>query len=127
MINKMLRLFIYILCVFCVSSCKSKEGEANKKMIYPYFADKSRVEKFEQNIKEVIVGSKEKKVRRLLGNPDEINPTYDTDNWNKKVGFSYVYFKQKLKKEGSVKEKGEKLIRVHFNLHSEVSRIDITP
>ena len=63
-------------------------------------------------------------VLEKIGEPDEINETLSKNDLKTKVGFSFVYLEQRDKEEGSVKEKNEKLVRIHFGLNDRVIRID---
>ncbi len=127
-----MKTFTLLLTAFLVSAgCsgnKYKRPETNEArqamLTYPYKADRERVEQIDRGVIRVRVGTSSDEVIRRMGNPDEINDTLDKDNWDKKVGFSFVYIKQRDKACGSVEEKNEDLIRIHFNKKKEVTRID---
>lgn len=121
-------LFMAVLASVGCNGGERKQPEKNvarQDMIkYPYTADKERLAQINEGVKQVRVGASSDEVIRLMGNPDEVNDTLDKDNWDKTVGFSFVYIKQRDKARGSVKEKNEDLIRIHFNKKKEVTRID---
>ena len=50
--------------------------------------------------------------------------TLDKNNWTKRIGYSFVYLVRRDRENGSVNEKNEKLVRVHFNQEDIVTRID---
>lgn len=112
------------------SSCKGKEVNVDgthpgkTKMEYPYRASDKRLAVIRKGSKEIVAGMDRNEVLTKLGEPDEVNDTFNKDDLHKKVGFSFVYVEQRDRQEGSVKEKNEKLVRVHFNMTGKVIRID---
>ena len=93
---------------------------------YPYYANEERRSRIFANIPFVKPGLNSHEVRKLLGEPDEINDTYSSQKHRpQKIGFSYVYVVQRLKSSGSVEAMQEKLARVHFNMDRFVVRVDL--
>lgn len=95
---------------------------------YPYNASKERSDKITKNIDRLKSGMTTFEVRKLLSNPDEMNPTYTNIKPRKKFlknkdrpdicGWSYVYIIRRFEENGSVNSKKEILIRIHFNRQS---------
>ena len=123
---KILLLSIIVLCFFV--SCKGGETEKHtvnhtEKMTYPYRASKERLERISKESRSIVVGMSKKEVLTKLGEPDEINDTLDKNNWNRKTGCSFVYIQERKKEKGSVIEKGEKLVRIYFDLKGRVIKL----
>jgi hypothetical protein len=58
-------------------------------------------------------------VKARMGEPDEIHPIFDKDNWNKQIGIAYVYLLQRRSDRGSIIERDEHLVRITFDIVSE--------
>ena len=91
---------------------------------YPYVASKEKMDLLMAGYIKLKTGMKKEMVIEILGEPDEINSTFDKNDWNKRIGYSYIYLLKRLKKDGSVDEKKESLIRVMFDLEDKVAEID---
>ena len=91
---------------------------------YPYYASKERQERINKGYLLVQEGMGVEDVEYLIGAPDEINDVFDKNNWDKKIGFSYVYLLERIVPHGSVNEKKEKLVRVMFDVENKVIRVD---
>lgn len=104
-----------------------KEADVDNKVQnirYPYYASKERQERINNGYLLVREGMGVKDVEYLIGTPDEINDVFDKNNWDKKIGFSYVYLLERIVPQGSVNEKKEKLVRVMFDVDNKVIRVD---
>ena len=112
-----------------VSSCNGEKagehlgGGGVGKINYPYRATEDRLRKIRQGSKAVSAGMDRNDVLAKIGLPDEINDTLDKNDLKRKVGFSFVYLEQRDKEVGSVKEKNEKLVRIHFDLKKKVTGV----
>lgn len=106
------------------TSCADSNSNHSERS-YPYRAGAERQSLLLSNWPKVDVDMTASEVRALLGEPDEVNPTYNSIHAKsaKKIGYSFVYLLQRLQKNGSVLEKNEKLIRVHFGLNDKVTRV----
>ena len=133
----MIRIMKYLLTRLClisscliVSSCMDENrvidvGSVYGKPIkYPYLANNDRVLQIEGGVKHVTSGSSKSEAVMSMGKPDEVNETQDKNNWTKRIGYSFVYLVRRDRENGSVNEKNEKLVRVHFNQEDIVTRID---
>jgi hypothetical protein len=95
------------------------------KLKYPYIAPLEKANYIKENYKKISIGQSISKVETILGKPDEISPLYEPIIKNGKIiGKSYWYFIQKLKENGSVNERQEKLVRITFNLNGKVISVD---
>ncbi|MFK7772134.1 MAG: hypothetical protein AB8F94_08340 [Saprospiraceae bacterium] len=86
---------------------------------YPYVASKQRNTVILENMNMLKKGMTIDQTIALLTNPDEVNLTYkfkkakfEEDNV---IGFSVVYLLRRDTEKGSVVEKNEQLLRIHFN------------
>lgn len=125
-----MKIFLFILLIsFSLSSCKEEAGAGGfplgeMKIQYPYRASNERLAAIRRGSKEIVAGMSKNDVLEKIGEPDEINETLSKNDLKTKIGFSFVYLEQRDKEEGSVKEKNERLVRVHFGLNDRVIRID---
>ena len=107
---------------------KSNQGDSHeRKVSYPYRASDERIHRIDSGAKKILLGTPEEDVIKKLGDPDEINFTLDKNNWRKKIGYSFVYLKQRNQEYGSLIKKNEKLVRIHFDLEGRVKRVDFVP
>lgn len=89
-----------------------------EKIEYPYSASEEREEVILANMNKLKKGMIKNQVVGLLTAPDEVNLTYRFPNAKSKdniVGFSLVYVLRRNVESGSVVEKNEKLLRIHFD------------
>lgn len=121
---------LLFMAVFALVGCnvgERKELEKNEArsdmLAYPYKADRERLDQIDKGVERVEMGTSSDEVIRLMGNPDEVRDTLDANNWDKIIGFSFVYIKQRDKARGSMKEKNEDSIRICFNKKKEVTQI----
>ena len=90
-----------------------------EKIVYPYIVSEKRRTAILKNMNKLEKGMTKESVIELMTFPDEANFTYETiknkSNKDNISGFSLVYMLNREMEKGSVKEKNEKLIRIHFN------------
>ncbi len=92
---------------------------------YPYFASQKRSERILKNWKSIKVGMSASEVTDVLGRPDEEHLSYDPNlKTNRVIGKTYWYLLQRIKDKGSQKDKGEKVVRISFNLDKIVAGAD---
>lgn len=92
---------------------------------YPYRVSKDRALEIKQKFIQIKIGMNQANVEKILGKPDEILERYEPIVKNgKKIGLTYLYIIQRLSKNGSVNQKGEKLVRISFDLKGEVTKVD---
>ena len=93
---------------------------------HPYYAREERRSRILANLPLVKPELESQDVRKLLGEPDEINDTYEPQKHRPaKIGFSYVYVIQRLRPTGSMESMQEKFVRVHFDVAERVVRVDL--
>lgn len=91
-------------------------------MSYPFVASKERQEFVKLVYRKVKIGHSNHEVRQLLGTPEIVLPLYEPKIKNpKRIGSTYWYILQRLKARGS---KGEKLVRISFDLAGRVTAVD---
>jgi hypothetical protein len=94
-------------------------------VIYPYHASEERAKIIYSNWAKIKENMKESAVVDILGKPDQILPLYEPQVKNsKQIGYSQWYLIQRLKEHGSVNEKGEKLVRISYDMHGIVTQVD---
>ncbi len=88
-----------------------------KNIIYPYVASNQREAIILKHMNMLKKGMTDKKVIEIMQLPDEVNLTYtpNKSKENNAVGFSLVYLLERYREKGSVIEKKEKLLRIHFD------------
>jgi hypothetical protein len=107
------------------SGAASSSGQFNRVTMYPYYASKEQCSRIRNNWKLIEVGASAARVKELLGEPDQINPTYEPQIKNpRQIGYSYVYLLRALRGSGSVDEIQASLVRIHFDLDGRVARVD---
>jgi len=116
-------LIILTLCVIGLGCEKSKL--AGGLLSYPYEADANRVNQIKSGVHKLQVGDELATAITYMGRPDELNATFDKNNWEKRIGYSLVYVIRRDQKHGSVIDKNEALVRIHFNFDDAVTRIDL--
>lgn len=84
---------------------------------YPYTASEERKTVVLQNMNKLRKGMSKEQVFELVTQPDEANLTYKfkkakSDNV---IGFSLVYILRRDMYSGSIREKNEQLLRIHFD------------
>jgi hypothetical protein len=90
---------------------------------YPYVASKERSHSITKAMNTLIKGMRVAQVIDLLQAPDEVHYTYKaikSKSARKPIGFSMVYLLERRKPSGSVLEKAERLIRIHFDTHQQL-------
>jgi len=111
-------------CVSCAANDIKNKTTVGPKIIYPYFASAERQLVISNGYLLIEIGMSIKQVNNVLGDPDEVNPTYDVKKRPSKIGYSHVYLLSRERLNGSVNEKNEHLVRVMFNLDDKVVRVD---
>ncbi|PLW99100.1 MAG: hypothetical protein C0594_17415 [Marinilabiliales bacterium] len=89
-----------------------------KEVSYPYKASENREKVILENMNKLEKGMTKKEVIELMSAPDEINLTYSSIKSKSKdnvIGSSLVYILKRKAESGSADQKGEKLIRIHFD------------
>jgi hypothetical protein len=110
-----------------ILGCSLFAGEPEGDIDYPYYAPQERRDTIENGCGELRIGMYADEVKGILGEPDEIDDVlHPSDILNKNaepIGYSYVYLIQRLCDKGSVDEKDEKLLRLHFDLEDKLIRV----
>ncbi|MDO5970244.1 hypothetical protein Q4Q35_10535 [Flavivirga aquimarina] len=115
-----------IMCLLALLSCRQQNNPMNiddinlfqKKINIPYNASGKRVKVILDNMNKLKKGMAVKQVIELLTAPDEVNLTYKlvkSKSEENTIGFSLVYILKRRIETGSINEKDEKLLRIHFN------------
>jgi hypothetical protein len=92
---------------------------------YPFFASPERALSIRTNFGRISAGMSRSDVASLLGEPDEVRIAYEpTIKRAKIVGYTYWYVIRRLRRDGSVVEKQEALVRVLFGLDDRVAKVD---
>jgi hypothetical protein len=103
----------------CVSN-PDKKG----KLSYPYVASAHRKKEILDGVKRLHIGMHVDQVRKIMGNPDEINDTLKfIKGRSNRIGFSYQYLLQRKIEYGSVIERNEKLIKLMFGNDDKLQKI----
>ncbi len=110
-----LKMTLLIMAISLVVSLQMASGKDLKIMKYPYLADAQKEERILSNGNFLKQGMGKEKVIKLLGQPDEINNSYDRFRLAEKIGESFVYILRRDSSSGSLSEKNEKLIRIYFD------------
>ncbi len=89
---------------------------------YPYMSSKTRETTILENMNQLERGMTKDDVIELMTLPDEVNPTYKFKNAKSDhiIGFSMVYILRRKAQTGSVYEKDERLLRIHFDGSEEL-------
>ncbi|MBK8126081.1 MAG: hypothetical protein IPK56_05140 [Elusimicrobia bacterium] len=91
----------------------------------PYVAGHERKTSIEQGYAKIKIGMTPKQVEECVGNPDEVNPLYEPKIKNpKQIGITYWYWIERRQETGNANERGEKLVRVSFDLKNQVTAVD---
>lgn len=119
-----MKYLLFGLIVLFSFSCACSR-ETNSQLKYPYIASIERADQIKNNYKKVSVGQSQDDVKTVLGNPDQILPSYEPIMKNPGIiGETYWYIIQRLKENGSVNEKQEKLVIISFDFDGKVTEID---
>lgn len=114
-----------ILFIFLNAVSFANEFVINKIISYPYKASTDKANKIKTEYKKVSLGMSATEVVDMLGKPDETRPLFEPIiNNGKQIGFTHWYLIQRLKKDGPVNEKQEKLVRISYNQNWTVIAID---
>lgn len=117
-------LFIISIICFTLVSCKSNKDMKymekaklyQENIQYPYKASKKREGIIRNNMNNLKKGMSAEQVIEKLTKPDEVNLTRKSiKKADGIIGFSFVYLLRRDQNVGSVNEKNEQLIRVHFD------------
>ena len=114
------------MCQLALISCGQQNNTMNiddiklfqKELSYPYYASEKREKVISDNMNKLEKGMRENQVIELMSSPDEVNLTYKSiksKSEDNVIGFSMVYLLRRNIETGSVNEKEEKLIRIHFD------------
>jgi hypothetical protein len=83
---------------------------------YPYSASEERANLILANMNKLEKGMTKNQVIELLTAPDEVNLSYKSiKSKDNIIGFSLVYILRRNVENGSIIEKNEKLLRIHFD------------
>ena len=84
---------------------------------YSYIAPEKRKMVILGNMNRLQKGMPINEVVQILNHPDEIHATFKGIKFksNKKIGFSLTYLLDRKQPSGSVNQKAEKLLKIHFN------------
>ncbi len=125
---KYILLAIFLGSIIPTIGCSFIGDKPDGGIDYPYYASQERRDTIENGCGELRTGMYSDEVKGILGEPDEVNDTLrpeDILNKNAEpVGYSYVYLIQRLCETGSVDERDEILLRLHFDLENKLTRID---
>lgn len=110
-----LKITLFMIATSLVLSLQMASGKDSKIMKYPYVADAQKEERILSNCNSLKRGMTKYEVIQLLGQPDEIKNTYDRFKLSEKIGESLVFVLRRDSLSGSLNEKNEKLIRLHFD------------
>jgi hypothetical protein len=92
---------------------------------YPFFASPERALAIRNNFGRIVAGMSPSQVASVLGEPDEVRVAYEPKIKRAKVvGYTYWYVIRRLRRDGSVIEKQEALVRVFFGLDDRVAKVD---
>jgi len=123
---------LILITLFTLNSMGQNNNDMNieniklyqKSIDYPYVASEKRKAVIIDNMNKLKRGMTKNQVIELMTYPDEVNLTYKTikiKSDNKTLGFSMVYILERKQESGSVTEKRDKLIRIHFNNSYELT------
>ena len=91
---------------------------------YPFISPPDKIAVIQSRYKEILKGMTAAQVKSILGEPDEVKPTFEPRIWNaKQTGYLYIYVTRRLVKNGSVNERQESLIRVTFDFNGLVVKV----
>lgn len=94
-------------------------------MKYPYIASEKRAHYIVTQFHKVKIGDAEKAVVAIMSEPDEITDLFEpVKDKPKVIGKSYWYIIQRISENGSVNDKQEKLVRISFDIHGLVNKVD---
>ncbi|MDF7798395.1 hypothetical protein P4C99_02920 [Pontiellaceae bacterium B1224] len=110
-----LKMVLLVLLISLMVSPQMASGKGVAAIKYPYMADTQKEERILSNCNLLKKGMTKNDVIELLGQPDEINASYDRDKMSEKVGESFVYILRRDASSGSYMKKNEKLIRISFD------------
>lgn len=123
---RVLFLFSAVLAISFLTACET--GVYPESTIkYPYHASPEKEKNIIENAKKVLNGMSSENVKKVLGEPDEINQTYSTPEEMRSKspsGFSYIYLIQRMKELGTISQRNERLLRVYFDKDGRVSRTE---
>ncbi|OGV45588.1 MAG: hypothetical protein A2017_12305 [Lentisphaerae bacterium GWF2_44_16] len=123
---RVLFLFSMVLAISFLTACET--GVYSERTIkYPYHASPEKEKNIIENAKKILNGMSSENVKKILGEPDEINQTYSTPEEMRSKspsGFSYIYLIQRMKELGTISQRNERLLRVYFDKDGRVSRTE---
>ncbi len=94
--------------------------------VYPYEAVGNRKAAIEAGRESLALGMDVEAVRGIMGPPERIKPLYAVKKAGRPpVGFTYWYFTRRLAPKGSQKERGERYVRITFNLEGRLRQVDV--
>lgn len=121
---------IFLVTSICAETSRSGENmepvglNDENGLVYPYTAPADKESRVLSAVHSIRLGMHVQDVQRLLGVPDEINKTYEPKYRSpKEIGKSFVYVLARKAAKGSMLEKSERLVRIHFNLDDLVTRV----
>jgi|HubBroStandDraft_4_1064222.scaffolds.fasta_scaffold184105_2 hypothetical protein len=92
---------------------------------YPFFTSPERALAIRSSFGRIVAGMSPSQVASVLGEPDEVRTAYEPKIKRAKVvGYTYWYVIRRLRRDGSVVEKQEALVRVFFGLDDHVVKVD---
>ncbi len=122
---KQLTTLIMMLPLIALLSCRQENNTMNLEAIKlfqehindPYIASEKRKAVILDNMNKLEKNMTKNQVIQLMTYPDEVNLTYKFKRSKPEdvIGFSLVYLLKRNVKSGSVIEKNEQLLRIHFD------------
>lgn len=129
--NKSLKYLLLFLMFSVLSACTSTQetppAPALPKINYPYKASPEKEQMILTNMKKLTKGMPLEEVTALLGQPDERTSIYLNESDiqdNRPVSLCYIYLIRRNNEKGSMLERNEKLLRIHFDTSNRMIRIE---
>lgn len=130
--KKFIKCFLLFLMLSLLSACSSTTEEkapapALPKIQYPYKASQEKEKMILTNMKKLTKGMPFEEVTKILGQPDEKTYIYLSEEdikSNKPVSYCCIYLIQRNNEKGSMLERNEKLLRIHFDNSNLIIRTE---
>ena len=121
-------LWSLLLISVALVGCTRKSQETKMDVIqrfqetisYPYVATATRTSQIMTHLEQLKKGMRIHDVIQKMGAPDEVNPTWDARKNGQRTGRSLVYVVKRRVASGSVNERAERLVRIHFDLSDQL-------
>jgi hypothetical protein len=115
---------IIAISLFC-AGCAGTSPPTSRGIVYPYVASVERQGQIKIGMAKIREGMSPSEVEAILGKTDIVMDLFGRGMGNPNpIGYTWWYILERKTDKGSSAERGEKLVRISFDLKDKVTKVD---